>query len=246
MQGKLSQKQHQSLRWIRLVNNILLGIFISILVIFVIFILEPGIMFNLIYKLDNTKELNSLPMTVKQQNLQASVGSWQNGIKDETLVVEVKDNSPLNNSESPRLYKNFMFQKLHAILEIPSIQVRGPVISGDNEHIMEKGFWHVNTNGAWLQAGNIVIFGHRFYHLPPKQDTFFNLDKVKVGDSVMIYTDIGTWSYTVIGVKVVDRNDFSIFKNTKDPQLTLVTCHPLWTSKKRLVVIAKLISTLYF
>ncbi len=143
-------------------------------------------------------------------------------------------------SQKLKLYPNFRFQKINGVLEIPSIGVRGKIISGKSQSLMLQGFWHVNINGAWLEAGNVVIFGHRFYHLPPAHDTFFNLNKVKVGDSILIKTDLGVWVYKIYRITVISKYDTSIFRNTNTPELTLVTCHPLWTSLKRLAVHARL------
>ena len=237
----------------KILINILLLFFLFILGVFIIFMIEPGIFLKVVYKLDNTDSLNSISSNIAQianddfshteENHRDDMGLDSSINAEETIVIS--DKRTQNKGQGSHLYKNFKFQQIHGVLEIPSINVRGSIISGNNEHLMEQGFWHVNANGAWLQYGNIVIFGHRYYHLPPLQDTFFNLDKVKKGDSVMIYTSIGTWVYTVKEIKVVKRNDFSIFKNTQKPQLTLVTCHPLWTSRERLVVIADLSSTLY-
>lgn len=159
------------------------------------------------------------------------------------ISLDIKKQTP---TPELKLYPNFNFQKINGVLEIPSIGVHGKIISGKSQNLMLKGFWHVNINGAWLEAGNIVIFGHRFYHLPPARDTFFNLNKVKVGDSIIIKTDLGSWVYNVYKIEVVSKYDTNIFKNTNTPELTLVTCHPLWTSLKRLVVRAKLQTTVDF
>jgi len=77
-------------------------------------------------------------------------------------------------------------------------------------------------------------------NIPPKKDTFFNLDKVDIGDRIHITSDLGEYNYIVLEKKEVEPNDISIIQDTDDYTLTLVTCTPLWTSQKRLVVVAKL------
>ena len=138
-------------------------------------------------------------------------------------------------------YTDFDFEKYNALLEIPRVKIKGPIVKGQNEEAMNRGFWHYPGTGDIKYGGNIVIIGHRFLHIPPAQDTFYNLDKVQIGDSAFIQSSLGTWEFLVIEKKVVSKHDISVLQNTDDMQLTLITCHPLWTDEERLVIIAKLI-----
>jgi len=130
--------------------------------------------------------------------------------------------------------------KIHTTLTIDSVNIDGPVFSGEDAFTMDKGFWHFPLSKLPGERGNTVIIGHRFGKLPPATDTFFNLDLVKPGDQIVIAQDSGDLVYTVVETKVVEKTDRSILAPTTDYRLTLVTCHPLWTSDKRLVVVAKL------
>ena len=76
--------------------------------------------------------------------------------------------------------------------------------------------------------------------MPPATDTFFNLDKVKIGDKVYIEQNGEKISFTVTETKIVEKTDRNILTQTDDYRITIVTCHPLWTDDQRLVVIAKL------
>ncbi len=125
-------------------------------------------------------------------------------------------------------------------LSIKSVGIDGPVVQGDDSTAMSKGFWHFPLSVPPGTKGNTVIIGHRFDKLPPATDTFFNLDKVKVGDRIILHQDLGDTSYIVVDTKVVNKYDRSVLADTDDYRLTLITCHPLWTSKERLVIIAKM------
>ena len=137
---------------------------------------------------------------------------------------------------------NFRFQEYNGTLEIPSIKVYGRVISGMNPAIMDKAFWHIDKIPGQPGQGLLVIFGHRFLKLPPARDTFFQLDKVKVGDKVIIKTDLGLWKYQVKRIYVVDSKKVNILQpdSINVPTLRLVTCHPVWSDSHRLVVEAVL------
>lgn len=131
-----------------------------------------------------------------------------------------------------------VFKKYPTYLEIPSASIKGPIVEGNDEKAMDKGFWHYPGTGDIKNGGNIVIIGHRYLKLPPAKDTFFNLDKVSVGDKVFLKNKLGTWTFIVIKKKIVEVGAVDILQNNQD-KLTLITCHPVWTSKERLVVIAK-------
>jgi len=226
----------------------------------VLFMLKPEYFFSAVYKFDSFegyKIQSEIQNDFKNSNMDSILFndmSYKNKynpnniteIENNNKTEEMSENilhytvSDIKEDTGLRLYKNFRFQDINGVLSIPSIKVKGRIISGTDENIMEQGFWHVAVNGAWLEGGNMVIFGHRYFHIPPATDTFFNLDKVKVNDSIIIRTKLGQWNYHVKEVKIVSKYDKTIFENTKTPTLTLVTCHPLWTSKNRLVVIATL------
>ncbi|MCK9369073.1 sortase [Candidatus Dojkabacteria bacterium] len=142
-------------------------------------------------------------------------------------------------------YKNegkiqFNMEKQNTTLYIQSVNILGSVVDGENSTALNRGFWHFPLSGQPGVKGNTVIISHRFLHMPPLTDTFFNLDKVKVGDKVILNQKNGVYKYTVTEKKIVESNDRNILLQTGDYRLTLVTCTPLWTSEKRLVVIAKL------
>ena len=124
------------------------------------------------------------------------------------------------------------------VVRIDAANIDGPVVDGLTQESMLDGFWHYPLSGVPGKRGNTVIFGHRFHRIPPYTDTFFNLDKVAVGDRVIVEQKENEYLYTVVETKVVDKNAQDVLRQTGDYRLTLITCTPLWTADKRLVVIA--------
>jgi sortase A len=133
-----------------------------------------------------------------------------------------------------------ILENLNTKLFIDSINVEGKIFQGVDSHTMDKGFWHFPASVYPGQKGNSVIISHRYLNIPPAKDTFYNLDKVKKGDSISITQSDNTYNYIVSEIKVVEKNDISVIQNSLDHQITLITCTPLWTSHQRLVVIGKL------
>ena len=133
-----------------------------------------------------------------------------------------------------------VLEKLNTKLYLDSVNIEGNIFQGITSQTMDKGFWHFPTSVYPGQRGNSVIIAHRYLHMPPAKDTFFNLDKVKKGDSIIIEQDDEKFTYIVSEVKIVEKNDISVLQDSNDYQMTLITCTPLWTSKQRLIVVAKL------
>jgi sortase A len=133
-----------------------------------------------------------------------------------------------------------ILEQLDTKLYIDSINVEGNIFQGVDSHTMDKGFWHFPASVYPGQQGNSVIISHRYLHIPPAKDTFYNLDKVRKGDSILIEQEDNKYTYIVSEVKVVEKNDVSVLQDSLDYQITLITCTPLWTSKQRLAVIGKL------
>ena len=141
-----------------------------------------------------------------------------------------------------------VLEELNTIITIDTIKIEGEILQGESSLRMDDGFWHFPTTSFPGEKGNSVIIGHRFLHLPPRKDTFFNLEDIKIGERIVISQNPDPnrpeeeefFNYIVTETKIVEPNDVSVIRQTDDYRLTLITCTPLWTSEKRFVVIAKL------
>ncbi len=123
-------------------------------------------------------------------------------------------------------------------LVIPSIGINEPIYEGKYINVIKDGGTWRRPNGTTPDIdGNTIIVGHRFYG--KNTSTFYNLDKVVAGEKLAVYWEGKEILYEVKEVKVVDATAIEIEEPTKEKQLTIYTCHPLWTAKQRLVLIAK-------
>lgn len=141
-----------------------------------------------------------------------------------------------------------ILEELNTTITIDTINIEGEIVQGESSLRMNDGFWHFPTTSFPGEKGNSVIIGHRFLHLPPRKDTFFNLEDIKIGQNIVITQNTDSnkpeekefFNYIVTETKIVQPNDISVIQQTDDYRLTLITCTPLWTSEKRFVVVAKL------
>ena len=140
---------------------------------------------------------------------------------------------------SPTPIPDYELTNIKNRLTIPQIGIDMPVFLNDDVRTLIKGGWMFPHTSTPDKSGNTVIFGHRFKFLPPIGNTFYSLDKLKVGEEFELSWQGQIYKYRVTESKVVEPTDLSVLNPTTSPRLTLITCSPLFTSKQRLVVIAE-------
>lgn len=126
-------------------------------------------------------------------------------------------------------------------LVVPQMGVNGLIYEGQTEATLSKGLWRMPSTSDDPTAGNMVITAHRYLRRPPNPNTFYLLDKLNVGDEFYMYWQGNRYDYKVREIKIVTPDEIDILYNTPKAQITLFSCTPLFTSEKRLVVIADLL-----
>ena len=124
-------------------------------------------------------------------------------------------------------------------LVVPGLGMQEVVYEGSGPAALHKGVWHRPNTSNPTQGSNTVLVGHRFTYTQP-EGVFYHLDKIKVGDSIVLYWNGEKYSYHVTKTFVVTADKVEIEAPTKEPLLTLYTCTPLWSAKDRLVIQAEL------
>lgn len=127
-------------------------------------------------------------------------------------------------------------------LVIPSMQLDEEIHEGKYASTLNKGVWRKPYTSSPDKGGNTVLAGHRFNY--SKTSVFYHLDKIKQGDRFPLYWNGQEYNYEVSNILVVSPLALEVEKNTEEPMLTIYTCTPVWTSKQRLVIQAKLIEDL--
>lgn len=121
-------------------------------------------------------------------------------------------------------------------LVIPGMKLQQPIHEG-GKWMLNKGVWHQSGTGAPDTGGNMVLSGHRFTYGGPA--VFYHLDKVSVGDKIIIYWQKQRFEYEVKAIKEVPPTAVEVIAPTEEPRLTIYTCTPLVTAKNRLVIQAE-------
>ncbi len=130
---------------------------------------------------------------------------------------------------------------------IPKIGVQAPVVYAQSNapaeinKLLLSGVVHYPGTAMPGQKGNVFITGHSSYYWWSKglYNTVFSiLDKVVVGDVVYINYGGTRYTYKISNVKVVSPNNLSVLAQGEGNILTLMTCTPVGTNYKRLIVTA--------
>lgn len=129
----------------------------------------------------------------------------------------------------------------YAILEIPSIEVDMVVVQGTDVMDLKKGPGHYQTSAdPWEEKGRVAIAGHRTTYGAP----FWDLDKVRPRDQIMLATERGTFQYVVTNSREVLPGATDVLRSTDQPSLILTTCSPKFSAARRLIVFAERVEPL--
>lgn len=120
---------------------------------------------------------------------------------------------------------------------VDKIGLDAVVFQGVDPATLRLGPGHMSHTPLPGQPGNAVISGHRTTYGAP----FFDLDQLEPGDIIEVETAIGVHRYEVRESLVVTPNDWWVTEEREGAWLTLTTCHPKFSARQRLIVVAELV-----
>lgn len=152
--------------------------------------------------------------------------------------------SPTDYERPPLSLEDYGFSPDAAIgtISIPSIDLELPLYLGAGKEQMARGA--AVLGGTSLPIGgrstNCVIAGHRGFKGIPY---FRNLDRLDMGDEVIVTNFWGTLTYSVTGTQIIQPDDLDaiLIENGKD-KITLLTCHPYTVGTQRLLIFCERIN----
>ncbi len=123
-------------------------------------------------------------------------------------------------------------------MRIPRLGVDTIIVEGVTVTALRAGAGHYPGTPLPGQRGNVAIAGHRTTYGSP----FRHLDRLAPGDEIVFTTPVGAVTYRVSGDPfVVAPDDTRVVAPDSQSLLTLTTCHPLNSSRERLIVRAVLV-----
>jgi sortase A len=125
-----------------------------------------------------------------------------------------------------------------AFIRIPKLDVDEVVFSGDERAVLNKGPGHMVRTPLPGQPGNSVVSGHRTTYGRP----FHDLDLLEPGDAIEVESRAGVHRYEVRETLIVQPTDVWVTNERPGGWLTLITCHPRFSARQRLIVFAEMVS----
>lgn len=192
------------------------------------------------------------------QILKANVQSFRDSAVTELLAVE--DQKPLLVSEDGILPLALIPTSYENRIIIPSLGVNSGIIEpelgleslvGQDWNALEdqirqsllKGVVHYPGTADPGEKGNAFLTGHSsnvFWEKSLYNTVFALLPRIEEGDDIYIAYQQNNYHYRVTSKKEVSPKDVSVLEQGEGHFLTLMTCTPVGTNLKRLVVTAEL------
>lgn len=125
----------------------------------------------------------------------------------------------------------------HAIrIQIPSIGVDAPIVQGDGWEQLKKGVGQYIGSVNPGEKGNLVLSAHNDIF----GEIFRDLDRLKPGDQITLYTNQRAYTYVVSDTKIVEPTHVEIMESTSKPTVTLISCYPYLVDDQRIAVTARI------
>lgn len=124
-----------------------------------------------------------------------------------------------------------------ARMRIPAIDVDKIVVEGVGVSDLKRGPGHYPGSPLPGQPGNAAIAGHRTTYGAP----FHRLDELEAGDEILVTTAQGSFSYEVREQLIVSPDQVEVLDDFGDDRLTLTACHPKYSARQRIIVVAALV-----
>jgi sortase A len=171
--------------------------------------------------------------------------------KQETYTIEspisaFEEGEPIeiveeeNVGKSPSLYSNPpAIGEVFGKVIIPKINQEYPIIHGTDQKELAEGVGHYVGSVLPGEPDNTVLAGHR--------DTVFkDLGTVEIGDTIIVETVAGTFTYKITNQRIVDKDDRTVIVPYDRATVTLITCYPfdfVGPAPDRFVLVGELVNS---
>ncbi len=178
-----------------------------------------------------------------------------NTLESVTTELEASSDPEIQKKQIPEL--NLEIAPSDNRIIIPRIDQNIPIVRISSENLirrdwnaledemqdaLQNGVVHYPGTSLPGETGNVVVTGHSSYFpwdAGRFKDVFALLIDVVEGDKIVVYYGQDKYIYEVDEIEIVLPEDIEVLKQTPEDKLTLITCYPVGTNLKRLIVSAK-------
>lgn len=118
----------------------------------------------------------------------------------------------------------------------PAMDLDAVVVKGVAPRDLKNGPGWAPYTDLPFKRGNVGISGHRTTYGAP----FRRLEKLSEGDIIDVFSPYRRYRYVVERQLIVTPDQVEVFGTTDQPTLTLTACHPPYSARYRIVVVARL------
>jgi sortase A len=234
--GNLTRHRHK-----RLLDNLLLSIEI-LAILSLLFIAYSGFNMLLVFNQDMAKAMSQpIPTTTPSTTTFVlpsghTPPSSPGGAKPvEALIPERLQ--PLVETVAHEPVPTRVPQYATRIL-IPAIEVDAPIVQGDGWEKLKRGVGHHIGSANPGENSNMVLSAHNDIY----GEIFRYLDRLDMGDQVIVHTEDRSYTYIVSETLIVNPDHIEVLGPTNHPIVTLISCYPYLINNKRIVVTAHLLN----
>lgn len=190
-------------------------------------------------------EVQTNPMV---QNLTHSAGVTQQPLPITSTADQGKKQVPYLNLEVAPPDDRVIIPRIDKNVPVVKVSTQNLIkrdwgaLETDIQEALRYGVVHYPGTAEPGENGNVVITGHSSYFSwdPGRfKDVFALLHEVAVGDTIIVYHNQKKYFYQVYDKQVVTPDKIDILTQRGENRLTLITCTPVGTNLKRLVIFAK-------
>jgi LPXTG-site transpeptidase (sortase) family protein len=187
--------------------------------------------------------------------LQVSTGTSEKQVDSSKLLPVLPDKKQTRKSFA---WLDFSIAPTDNRIVIPKLGKSVPIVEMSTEHIegenwsdlekqiqngLQQGVVHYPGTAKPGQFGNAFITGHSSYYPwdPGKfKDVFALLNQLSPGDTFVVYYDQLRYEYKIYNKMEVQPDNVSVLEQPKDKKIaTLMTCTPVGTALRRLIIQAE-------
>ncbi len=166
-----------------------------------------------------------------------------------TLADSAFERHVLQDDPESRAFKDTFLLSIES-LDLYDLPVTPNVDSGNEElynQVLQNSLAHMQGTGLPISDvnNNIVIYGHSangsyYERTQDPAGAFSRLQKVKIGDKLVVKIGGEEHEYKIYKTKIVNPDDISIVNGTPNKRtLTLFTCFPNGNPAKRFIAVAR-------
>ena len=198
--------------------------------------------------LDLTGQINNISLLEYSEENSSELTETKKDFSSKELMISNELNLPIFNSDIIPPGFRIIIPRLRTNVPIQDVEENNLFsqnwfgLERDIQTALLDGVVHYPGTPAPNQSGNVVLTGHSSYYPwnPGRyKDVFAVLHNVEIGDEIIMFHKQKKFTYQVTQIDKVYPEDVKVLGDAGDDRLTLITCTPIGTNIKRLIVTAK-------